>query len=137
MSPERELWKKVYERLKGTSTLMAMVDGIFDKVPSKEWNSGSFQAIISRGPITSVDDSSDCIDGAEVTLQIDVWVRESARSVCSDILQEVRKALRAPLEFDYNALNSVSVDSWDVLDDPDPLTQHGILFLTAIVEEVD
>jgi hypothetical protein len=139
-NPTTELWDGIRGLLLADSGVMALVNNVYDKRPD---DSIAFaapkQACISRGPVSGGDDSADCIPGAEITLQLDVWCRKPNRWVCDDIVFAVRRALHGKSgdlggEQD-SALVEMRVDFWQVVDDPDPLTQHGIVQVTAIVEE--
>jgi hypothetical protein len=135
MSPTRELWITARNAMLADTTLMALIDAIYDKPPENRWQ-GTKAAHITRGPASGVDDSAECIPGSEITLQIDVWSRQTARSACDDVVFAVRKALHEQeLPFADNALVELRVDFWQVVDDPDQLTQHGIVQVTAMVEE--
>lgn len=135
MSPARELWKAIFDRLSSDAGVLALVDGIHDKEPAGAW-AGVKAAFITRGPAYGVDESAECVDGAELTQQIDIWSRSTRRSACDDIVYAVRRSLHdAELALNQHALVSIRVTLWRTVDDPDPLTQHGVVMVTALVEE--
>jgi hypothetical protein len=138
MSPTRELWRAIYDRLSADASILALVDGCYDKEPATAWN-GAKQVFITRGPTYGTDDTADCISGAEITQQIDVWSRATRRSACDDAVYAVRRSLHnAEFELTDNALVSITVELWRVNDEevPDgPLTQHGIVHVIAMIEE--
>jgi predicted DNA-binding protein len=133
-SPAAETWTLIQNTLAGDPGVMALVDTVYDKVGTNPWKVKN--AHISRGPVYAVDDGADCIDGLEITFQIDVWSRKPSRWQCDDIVEAVRKALheRDDLQLAQNALLQLRVTLSRVIDDPDPLTVHGIVQVTATVE---
>ena len=133
-SPAAETWKLIQNTLEATPAVMALVDAVYDKVGSSPWRAKN--AYISRGPVYGVDDSADCVDGQELTFQIDIWSRKPNRWSCDDIVEAVRKALheRDDLHLTENALVQLRVTLWRVIDDPDPNTVHGIVQVVATVE---
>lgn len=134
MSPTNELWDLIRDTLIADASIMALVNKVYDKVPSDPW--GIKNAYISRGPVFGVDDGADCIDGLEITIQLDVWSRQNNRWTCDDIVNAVRRALHEQgLQLTENALVQLRVELWRVIDDPDPLTTHGIVQVVAMVEE--
>lgn len=135
MSPSRELWAAIVAKLNATAAVMALVDRVYDKADEQQWD-GDKQAVITKGPVYGSDESADCVDGQEVTIQIDVWTRGTRRSLCDDVVHAVRRALNgADISLSEFALASISVVLWRVMDDPDPLTQHGVIQVTALIEE--
>lgn len=137
MSVGGQLWDMVYGALKADSAVMSLVDDIYDKVPEEAWKAPRL-AFISRGPFFGVPDDADCISGQEVTIQIDVWSRRPNRWSCDDIVDAVRRVFhRASFDLPQGALCDVRVTLWRVIDDPDPLTTHGVVQITATVEEED
>ncbi|WP_043620489.1 DUF3168 domain-containing protein [Ensifer sp. ZNC0028] len=136
MSPSRELWNLVRDSLLAETAVMAEIDAIYDKVPSKPW--GAKKAYISRGPFFGAPDDADCIPGQEITLQIDIWSQKSNRWSVDEIVAAIRAALHErDLQLTENALVELRVTLWRIIDDPDPLTVHGIVQVTALVEEAN
>ncbi len=134
MSAGRELWNLVRDTLLAETVVMAEIDAIYDKVPAKPW--GAKKAYISRGPFFGAPDDADCIPGQEITLQIDIWSQKSNRWSVDEIIAATRAALHERnLQLTENALVELRVTLWRVIDDPDPLTVHGIVQVTALVEE--
>lgn len=135
MSPSRELWAAIVARLNATTAVTTLVDRIYDKADEQQW-AGVKQAVITKGPVYGSDESADCVDSQEITIQIDVWTRGTRRSLCDDVVHAVRRALNgASLPLTEFALAGISVVLWRVMDDPDPLTQHGVIQVSALIEE--
>lgn len=136
-SPASELWSAVHAALTGNAALMALIDDVYDKAPKSPWKSKN--AYISRGPVYGADDSVECIISSEITLQLDVWSRKPNRSSCDDIVFLAKRVFEgSTLSLPSFGLVGINVILWRVVDDPDPLQQHGILQLAAMIdEEVD
>lgn len=136
-SPTTEIWDGIRTLLLADSDLMAMVNGVYDKRAKGEVAFAAPKyACISRGAVSAVDDSADCIPGAEVTFQLDVWSRLPDRWKCDEIIYRVRKALHEQsLSIVTGALVEMRVELWRSMDDPDGLTTHGVVHVTAAVED--
>ena len=108
-SPAAETWKLIQNTLEAAPAVMALVDAVYDKVGNSPWKAKG--AYISRGPVYGVDDSADCVDGQELTFQIDIWSRKPNRWSCDDIVEAVRKTLheRDDLHLTENALVQLRV----------------------------
>ncbi len=135
MSSGKDLWVAVHQALVTDTAVMALVDDVFDKVTESPW--GEKEAYISRGPFYGIADDADCVDGQEITAQIDIWSRRPDRWSMDDMVSAVRAALHEK-DFDLSAsaLVSLRVSLWRIMDDPDPLTVHGVVQLTALIEEM-
>lgn len=134
MSSSAELQDLYLNTLKGNSAIMALVAGIYDRVPAKPY--GKKTAYISFGADDSTENDAECITGREITTQIDVWSVEPGKMECKTIVDLVRRALhRQPLTLTENALVDIWVTLVRVLTDPDGLTTHGVVQVTAMVEE--
>lgn len=92
---------------------------------------------LTLGPAQELDDSVECIDGAECFQQIDIWTQEggsqlSAKQICG----AVKKALHgADLTLaEPHALVLIEVEDWRVVGDPDEKIAHGIVNVRALIE---
>jgi hypothetical protein len=133
MSAGKELWDAILTALKANSSLVAMVDGIHDKAPSSPWKAKN--AYIARGPFLGTPDDAECVAGQEITAQIDIWSRSPNRWYVDEIIEQVRISLHgAELPLGDYALATCEVRLWRNVDDPDPLTQHGVVQILALLE---
>lgn len=133
-SPTSELWDAVRGALLADTGLMAKIDAVYEKAPDSPWKAK--KAHIARGPVYGTDDSAECITGSEITLQLDIWSRNSSRLVCDDIVFAAKRAVEtATIELPTYGLVDINTVLWRVIDDPDPLQQHGILQFAAMIEE--
>jgi len=138
MSASAALQKLFYEALRANAGVSAMVgDRVYDHVPAD--GAGKVTAefpYISFGAYDFVPDDSDCIYAGEHTVQIDIWSRAVGKVEAKTITDAVRRLLR-----DYEAdmgdygLVEMRVDLAEVIGDPDGLTSHGIVQVTALIEE--
>jgi hypothetical protein len=135
MSVQAELQKLVKDTLAADASVMALVDGIHDRVPTSPFKAK--MAYLAFGPSDVVSDDADCIVGDEITLQVDVFCRHSDLDVtCRRIVDAVKRSLHGQeLELTTNALVEIRVDSRRVFRDPDGLTSHGVVTIIAMVEE--
>lgn len=93
---------------------------------------------ISFGPCNEFDDGAECIDGQEITFQIDIWTSEGgSKRGCKVIAGAVRRVLRhTDLSLpDPYALAQLRVPQARVMDDPEPGIVHGVVQVEAMVEE--
>ncbi|WP_242217972.1 DUF3168 domain-containing protein [Shinella zoogloeoides] len=136
-SPTSELWDAVRGVLIGNTALMSIIDAVYDKAPKDPWKGKN--AHIARGPVYGSDDGAECIASSEITLQLDVWSRKPSRLACDDIVFAVKQIVEAAtIELPSFGLVEINVVLWRVIDDPDPLQQHGVIQLAAMIdEEVD
>ena len=133
MSVGKELWGTIRNALLAEPTVTAELNAIYDKVPNSPW--GEKNAYMSRGPFYGVPDDAECINSQEITVQLDIWSRKPNRWSMDDTIAAVRKTLHdRRLQLAQNALVSLRVSLWRIMDDPDPLTVHGVVQLTALVE---
>lgn len=133
-SPSTELQTLLYATLKADIGVMALVDGVYDSVPTSAF--GAKSAYISFGPHDVIDDGSDCIESGEHTFQLDCWSRAVGQTACKNIVDAVKVALHErDLVLTNNALVEIRVTMRRVFKDPDGLTSHGVVMVSAIVEE--
>lgn len=132
--PQADLQKLLYSTLSGTTEIMAQCGGVFDNVPSDPWKGKT--AYISFGPSDVVDDGADCITSGVHTFQVDVWSKAVGKLQARRIVDMIYKALHEQvLALSENALAEIRVDFRRVLMDPDGVTSHGVVMVTATIEE--
>lgn len=141
MEPTYELQLAALNKLRQTTALVAMVGAkIYDRVPEKTAG-GVFvpdvtSPYISFGPVTVIPDDADCIDGEEITFQIDAWSWGSGLAYGSVQVRQiaglVKKALhRAELDLTANALVSLRHELTRILRESDGVTNHAVIQFTA------
>lgn len=134
MSVSLALHHFIIDQLKTNADVAALVrDRIWDSPPNKP----EFP-YITLGAIDTVRDDADCIRSRDETVQIDIWVREGGRKwPCKEIVDAVVDALLdVEGELQKGALVSLNIGVVRVLDDPDGITVHGVVQVTALIEEV-
>lgn len=134
MSASAELQKLAFDTMEASSPLMDILSNVYDQVPSDPF--GTKTAYASFGPSDVVDDSADCITIGQHSLQIDVWSRavgqvEAKRAV--DLIYRLFHEQSFSLA--ESALVQVRVDLRRVMPDRDPKLTHGIVTLSATIEE--
>lgn len=131
-SPSLELQGAIVARLKASAGLTALIGGrVYDAVPS---NALFPYVTVGEGDETS--DDADCIDGFEISLDIDVWSRAVGFPEAKRISDEVRKALKSPdLTIPTNALVDFRHRQTRFLRDPDGLTSHAVMTFEGFAEQ--
>ena len=133
MSTAVELQTMIFDRLTADAGVTALVDGrIYDRMPSD-----ADYPCITFGPTDMSPADMDCIDGRYETIQIDCWAVDHGRMRPA---KEIADAVKASLHF-YDgdmlngALTELAVESVRVMIDADGITAHGIVVVTALIEE--
>lgn len=133
-SSSAEVHKLLYDTMKADTAIMTLANGVYDSIPAAPW--GIVNGYISIGNSDGSLDDADCIGGVEITFQIDCWSRQKGLVVCRRMVDAVRKALdRQDLELTDNALCELRVGFYQTFLDPDGITAHGVVQVTAYVEE--
>ena len=136
MSASLDLQDLILNTLKNDNALTALINGVWDRVPTTAFDAPK-SSYISFGPHDYVEDDEGCITSAEHTFQLDVWSRLVGFPACKQICDRVKKLLHeASLDMQTeNALVEIRVPSVRIVRDPDGLTSHGVITVTALVEE--
>lgn len=144
MEPSYDLQLAALNKLREVAALTAIVGNkIYDRVPEKLSGGALVPDVaspyISFGPVTSAPDDADCIDGEEITFQIDVWSWGSGLAYGSvqarQIAGIVKKVLhKADLDLSTNALVSIRHEMTRILRESDGVTNHAVIQFTATVE---
>lgn len=136
MTSGEELQRLYYATLKGNAAIMAIANNVFDNV--NDSNFGAKTAYISFGATDSTDEDVDCVSAIEVTTQIDIWSRAVGKVEAKTLTDLVRRALhKKSLQLSEHALVDTHVFMTQVFRDPDSITSHGVVQVTALIEERD
>jgi len=136
MGPQAELQKLLYDTLRLNAGIMALAGGIYDRVPADAFKTKT--AYVSFGPTDVVDDGADCITSGLHSFQLDVWSRAVGQVEAKQLVDLISKALHEQeLVLTDNALAEIRVDFRRVFTDPDGLTTHGVVSVTASIEDPD
>jgi hypothetical protein len=132
MSVSVALQKLVFDALRADAGLNGMIGGrVYDRV----LDAPTFP-YVSFGAYDFVSDDADCITAGDHTLQVDIWSRAVGKVEAKQITDRARRILHGH-EGDLGeyGLVDMRVDLAQVIGDPDGLTSHGILQVTASIEE--
>ncbi|SMF53304.1 Protein of unknown function [Xaviernesmea oryzae] len=136
MDPTYELAAAIVARLKADAAVAAFVGAkVYDRPPD-----GTLQSpYISLGPSDALTDDADCVDGLEITMQIDCWSWGSGEAFSSAQVRKIAGAVRACLheaEFPLaaNALVSLRHRITRYQRESDGATNRAIVSITAFVE---
>ena len=145
MSTDLALQKLIYERLVNDEAVAGLVgDRVHDNVPDCPAHDGDKipLAYITFGPSDAVQAGGDCLMAMAHTQQIDIWSWHPAGfEECKRIGHAVRIALDGygddedDIQLETGATTGIDVDSVRYLTDPDGITRHGIVTVSAIMEE--
>lgn len=133
MSVSIDLQTLIYQRLVADADVHALIDDrIFDRMPSDE-----DYPCVTFGPSDYSPDDMECISGRYETIQLDCWAVDHGRlRPAKEIADAVKAALhRFEADVGASALVSMVVDAVRVMLDPDGITAHGIVTVTANLEE--
>jgi hypothetical protein len=136
MDPTYELSAAVIARLKTDESVKAFVGSrVYDRPPDGEAQS----PYISLGPSDAITDDADCIDGLEVTLQIDCWSWGSNEAYGSAEVRKLSGAVRAALHeaeitLPTNALVTLRHRITRYQRESDGTTNRAIVSITAFIE---
>jgi hypothetical protein len=134
MSIEAALQKAIVGKLRSDAALSAILAGrVYDRVPA-----GATLPYVHIRNIQAVDDSADCIDGAEVYIDLDVWSNAVGKIEASRAASAVRAALNlVPLSLDEPyALAEIGHRDTNIGDGGDALTSRARMTFRALVESV-
>lgn len=133
MSASVSLQDLILEKLASNTDVSAIVgDRIYDGVPP-----GAVFPYISFGATDYTPDDADCIEGREETIQIDCWSRDQGKKwPCKQLVDAVKTALHdKDGNMSVGALVLMRVTMVRVFNDPDGITAHGVVQVTATIEE--
>lgn len=140
MDPSLEVITAALTKLRATTAVTAYVGTrIMDVVPQEPPPASPY---ISLGPSDVVSDDADCIDGAVVTFQVDVWSygygEDAAFTKVRKVAHEVRKALHgAEIALTENALVMIEHSATRVFREEDTKINHAAITFEAFVEVAD
>ncbi|MTH61441.1 DUF3168 domain-containing protein [Paracoccus litorisediminis] len=86
------------------------------------------------GPSYWVDDSTECIDARETTLQVDLWHDSSSKGELEDLVDDVTAALKGWADTVSLTMHPVEISLVQIMDDPDGVSVHGVIQIEAMVE---
>jgi len=132
-APTNQLVQALIARLKAHSDVAAYVgERIYTRVPKE----AAFPYISLPG-MESRSILADCIDLAEVTIQIDVWSRRPGFEELREIAEAVRDALAVDdLPLASHACVNLVHEQTQEMYDPDGITTHAALIFEAIIERI-
>lgn len=133
MSTSIDLQTLIHQRLVASEGVHALVaDRIFERMPA-----GADYPCITFGPSDYSPDDMECIEGRYETQQIDCWAVDHGRlRLAKQIADAVKDALhKYDADAGDSALITMNVDAVRVMRDADGITAHGIVTVTANLEE--
>lgn len=132
-SPLVELVAAIRTHLLADVSVSTFIDDrVYDGVQSGEVSYPN----ISFGQITSIPDASDCIDGIDATVQVDVWSDAvDGKLEAMNLTDAVELSLdQLDLELSHNALVSLDVEFTQVDFNAVTGKSHGVVRVGAFLE---
>ena len=133
----------IYNRLITDAVLVAALSqswglaAVFSDVPEINGDNNAFYPYISLGPEIASPFDTDGTEGASVTVQIDVWSRQSDFMQCKAIASLVHARLhRQPLTIAGAHWIDTQAQPMTQTLDPDGRTRHGILQFTVTYDDI-
>ena len=126
-----ELQRAIYAILIADAGFAALADDrVYDRAPDKV----QFP-YVSFGPSQEIPEAVDCIDAAEIIIQIDAWSRDPGEREVKQLAKAIKAALDGEaLQLSDNALVYFEYSGRRVMKDPDGITSHAVLTFRAGVE---
>lgn len=122
-APGLELQAEIVAAVENDAALMALINGIYDRVPDAPW--GIAQGYISFGDEDEVAEIC-CTELTTVSVPLHVWSRRTGRVHCKQILHELKRVLRS-VNTTENPIVARTDPVGQVYPDLDGLTTHGFV----------
>lgn len=139
MDPTYELQLAALDRLRSSTELVAAVGSrIFDRVPESA-DGIADSPYLSLGPTSAIPADFDCVDGLEITFQIDVWSWGDGEAYGSVEARKIAHIVRtvlhnADLPLAVNALVTLRHELTRIIREPDGIINHAAIQFAAVVE---
>lgn len=128
--PSLPLQDALIKALRAEGVLPIVGERVYDQVQSKPT-----YPYVSLGDGQVLPDKAECIDGVEVSLQIDVWSRGVGYVEAKQIGAAIIEVLDdQPLTVDGFNVTVFELSDAQYLRDPDGLTRHGAITFRALLE---
>jgi hypothetical protein len=133
----------IFDRLRNSAPLMAALstawntDALFSDVPEVEGDDDSYFPYISFGPDVAAPWNTKSSLGAEVSVQIDIWSRQSdfteAKAIASLVYDRLE---RQPLTIAGAHHVTTDIQSITTALDPDGRTRRALILMTVIYDDI-
>jgi hypothetical protein len=124
-----DLASTVYAALTGDSTLMGLVEGVYDDVPQD-----TPYPYIVVGEETTINAGTMTVDGLEHTLTLHVWSRYRGLKETKQIMERIYTLLHnSNLTVTGASLVNLRQEFSSTFVDADGLTRHGVIRFRAMV----
>jgi hypothetical protein len=124
------LQKAIYQKLTGDASLMALVTGIYDRLPQH-----TDFPYIAIGESSGSDWSTKTTSGADQNLTLHIWSREGGRKEAAAIMERIHALLHdQAMTIEGQALVMSRFISSNILLDDDGWTYQGIMRFRVLSE---
>ena len=130
-APLNVLMGAIVPMLKADPALNAIVgQGVYDRVPV-----AAVKPYISIGSAWEIQADADCIEAVEIGFRLDVWSEKIGAPEVRRIAHRVRSILHeAEIDLPEGALAMIAHRRTDTMRDPDGVTSHAVVEMTATIE---
>jgi len=135
--PRYDLQRAVVQALKSAADVSAIVeDRIYDRVPrAKDGSINATFPFVSIGDTQLLPELAECTDAAETALTLHAWSRAVGFPEALRLAAAVTAALHdVDIPLQGGALQSLLLESSQVLRDPDGLTSHAVLTFNVLTD---
>lgn len=132
MTVSNALQTAIFTQLTTYAPLVALIGVKVYDMPAKD----AIYPYTSFGPMDALTDDADLLDGAEFSLQIDVWSSaKDGQREAKEICDTIRAGLhRWSANLSSGALAMIEVSRIRILPDPQENLTHGVVTLDCMVE---
>jgi|TARA_R100000149_G_scaffold29743_1_gene11423 hypothetical protein len=124
------LQSAIYSTLNSDSNLTSTLGaGVFDDVTE-----GTDTPFVTIGEDTASEYDTKDLDGAETTINIDVWSEYKGSKECKQIMDRIHDLLHDS-NISVTGFNLVNLrfEFSDIIRDPDGVTRHGVMRFRAVI----
>ena len=132
MTVSTALQAAIFARLTTYAPLVALIGVRVYDAPPKD----AAYPFVSFGPMDALTEDADLLDGAEVSLQLDVWsAAQDGQREAKEVCDTIRAALhRWTANLSTGALAMIEVTRLRTIPDPQEHLTHGIVTVECAVE---
>jgi hypothetical protein len=136
-----ELITAIFAKLKADAAVIALMgDRLYSQAPGRQGIPENVpMPYLTLGPVVAQPFDADCSDGAEISVQLDIWSGGASTAFSKAEAMKCANAVQRALH-DANLTlgeNVLTVMRWELsrtLDDPDGVTTHAVVQFTAEIE---
>ena len=127
-----EIQKAIFQLLISDTTLMNLVDGVYDRVTE-----GAAYPYVTVGEAVSREWSTKTTNGQQILLTLHIFSRSGGRKQTAEIMDRIYALLhQGTLSLEGHTLVAMRFEFGDITLEQDQLTYHGAIRFRAFTEEL-